>query len=348
MKQIFVPEEIIFVPTQECNLRCAHCFVPKTANKLNLEKSLAFLKDAIDDGIMRVGFSGGEPFLALDFVCAVVQKTVEAGAYFDRLMTNAVAFKDSSEMKNALNRLFDAGFDGVFGISFDAFHAQKVEKIADFIKEVESIWQERNHVSLVCTKKASANAKTLEMLHELAEKLDLRFDYGEADCEGEPERGCGGVSDFPSALVYKDKLETFMNDGLEFDSIPVETIDFIAENPEDESAWQSDIWFTEDYCAGPGHVYYVHADGNVAACCGYANECGALILGNINSMTYSQIVENAQASCKSGFLSTVYKTGLLKEAEKLEKQGHKFPGKGRTSDNCLFCRYLLQKAKAGE
>ncbi|MBR4824525.1 MAG: 4Fe-4S cluster-binding domain-containing protein [Spirochaetaceae bacterium] len=348
MKQIFNPEEIIFVPTQECNLRCAHCFVPKTANKLNLEKSLAFLNDAIDDGIMRVGFSGGEPFLALDFVCAVVQKTVEAGAYFDRLMTNAVAFKDSSEMKNALNRLFDAGFDGVFGISFDAFHAQKVEKIADFIKEVESIWQERNHVSLICTKKASANAKTLEMLKELAAKLDLRFDYDEADCEGEPERGYGGASDFPSALVYKDKLETFMNDGLEFDSIPVETIDFIAENPEDESAWQSDGWFTEDYCAGPGHVYYVHADGNVAACCGYANECDALILGNINSMTYEQIAENAQASCKSGFLSTVYKIGLLKEAKKLEKQGHKFPGKGRTSDNCLFCRYLLQKVKAEE
>ncbi|MBO4729466.1 MAG: radical SAM protein [Spirochaetaceae bacterium] len=347
MKQIFVPEEIIFVPTQACNLRCAHCFVPQNADKLNLEKSLEFLHSAIEDGIMRVGFSGGEPFLALDFVCAVMQKTVEAGAYFDRLMTNAVAFKDSSEMKNALNRLFDAGFDGVFGISFDAFHAQKVEKIADFIKEVESLWQERNHVSLVCTKKASANAKTLEMLHELAEKLDLRFDYDEAECEDEPECS-GGVSDFPSALVYKDKLETFMNDGLEFDSIPVETIDFIAENPEDESAWQSDIWFSEDYCAGPGHVYYVHADGNVAACCGYANECGALILGNINSMSYEQIAENAQISCKSDFLSTVYKTGLLKEAKKLEKQGHKFPGKGRTSDNCLFCRYLLQKVKAEE
>ena len=162
MKQIFVPEEIIFVPTQACNLRCAHCFVPKTEIKLDLEKSLAFLQDVIDDGVTRVGFSGGEPFLALDFVCAVVQKTVEAGVYFDRLMTNAVAFDDDSSMKDALKRLFDAGFDGTFGISFDAFHAQKVEKIAAFIKEVESLWQERNHVSLVCTKKASADAKRLK------------------------------------------------------------------------------------------------------------------------------------------------------------------------------------------
>ena len=56
MKQIFNPEEIIFVPTQACNLRCAHCFVPKNAEKLNLEKSLAFLNDVIDGGVSQIGF----------------------------------------------------------------------------------------------------------------------------------------------------------------------------------------------------------------------------------------------------------------------------------------------------
>ena len=336
MKQIFRPEEIIFVPTQACNLRCAHCFVPKNAEKLNLEKSLAFLNDAIDGGVSQIGFSGGEPFLALDFVCAIVQKTVEKGAYFDRLMTNAAAF-EGEEMKAAIEKLFDAGFDGTFGISFDAFHAQKIETIASFINAVEEIYQERNHVSLVCTihANAQADAKTAAMLKKLAAALDLTVEADEK-------------TGFPYALVYKDKLETFMNDGREADIIPVETIDFIAENPEDESAWQSETWFSEDFCAGPGHVYYVHANGNVAACCGYANECRALILGNINTMSYEQIAENAQVSCKSGFLGTVYKTGLLKEAKKLEKQGHKFPGKGHTKDNCFFCRYLLQKVKADE
>ena len=338
MKQIFNPEEIIFVPTQACNLRCAHCFVPKNAEKLNLEKSLVFLNDAIDGGVSQIGFSGGEPFLALDFVCEIVQKTVEKGAYFDRLMTNAAAFEGEA-MKAALKKLFDAGFDGTFGISFDAFHAQKIETIASFINAVEEIYQERNHVSLVCTVhanaqvKASDDAKTAAMLKKLAAALDLT-------AEADEKTG------LPYALVYKDKLETFMNDGREADIIPVETIDFIAENPEDESAWQSDSWFSEDYCEGPGHVYYVHANGDVAACCGYANECSALILGNINSMSYAEISSRAADSCKRGFLRTVYKTGLLKEAEKLEKQGHKFPGKGRTKDNCLFCRYLLQKVKA--
>ena len=338
MKQIFNPEEIIFVPTQACNLRCAHCFVPKNAEKLNLEKSLVFLNDAIDGGVSQIGFSGGEPFLALDFVCEIVQKTVEKGAYFDRLMTNAAAFEGEA-MKAALKKLFDAGFDGTFGISFDAFHAQKIETIASFINAVEEIYQERNHVSLVCTVhanaqvKASDDAKTAAMLKKLAAALDLT-------AEADEKTG------LPYALVYKDKLETFMNDGREADIIPVETIDFIAENPEDESAWQSDSWFSEDYCEGPGHVYYVHANGDVAACCGYANECSALILGNINSMSYAEISSRAADSCKRGFLRTVYKTGLLKEAEKLEKLGHKFPGKGRTKDNCLFCRYLLQKVKA--
>jgi len=320
------------VPTQECNLRCAHCFVPKNARKLNLKKSLDFLQDAALDGISRIGFSGGEPFLALDFVCEIIRKTVETGAFFDRLMTNAVAFNDTSLMKNALEKIFDAGFDGIFGISFDAFHAQKIEKIAAFIKDVERIWQERNHISIICTKKASIDDKTISMLKELAGSLDLNVEYDEHTA-------------FPSFLVYKDKLETFMNDGFEFDVIPIETIDFIAEKADAEEAWQSETWFSEDYCSGPGHVYYIHADGNVAVCCGYANECRSLIIGNINSMSYYQIRENAEKSCSNGFLRTVYKTGLLKEAEKLEKSGYVFPGKGRTKDNCLFCRYLLQNIR---
>lgn len=332
MKKIFSPEEIIFVPTQECNLRCAHCFVPKNARKLNLERALSFLNDAIDGGVSQIGFSGGEPFLALDFVCAIVQVTVEKGAYFDRLMTNAVVFDDTSVMQKALEKLFAAGFDGVFGISFDAFHAQKIEKVAAFIKYVERIWQERSHISIICTKKASIDSKTLSMIKELADALDLDVEYYNHAL-------------FPSALIYKDKLETFMNDGLAFDIIPIETIDFIADKADVEEAWQSESWFTEDFCSGPGHVYYIHADGNVAACCGYANECKSLILGNINSMSYAEIASNAAESCKHGFLRTIYKTGLLKEAEKLEKSGYTFPGKGRTKDNCLFCRYLLQNIR---
>ena len=336
LKKIFAPEEIIFVPTQECNLRCAHCFVPKTSGKLDEEKALGFLKDAANDGIMQVGFSGGEPFLAVDFLCRIISSAVEKGLYFDRLMTNAVAFKDADDMQQKIEKIFEAGFDGVFGISYDAFHAQKADDIALFIKTVEAVYKERNHVSIVCTKKDTADEKTLLMLKELAEKLDLSF-------ENETQNALQDKQIyFPDALIYKDKLETFINDGLEYDYIPVETISFIEGNALDENAWQSSEWFAEDFCAGPGHVYYVHANGDVAACCGYANECSDLILGNINTMSYKEIAAAAKKSCKKGFLRTVYKTGLLKEAEKLEKKGHKFPGKGHTKDNCLFCRYYLQ------
>lgn len=329
LKKIFVPEEIIFAPTQECNLKCAHCFVSRTNEKLNIEKSLQFLKDAINDGVTRVGFSGGEPFLFLDFLYEISKAVVEAGVYFDKLMTNAVSFKDNACMKQAIEKIFDSGFDGTFGISFDAFHLQKIEKVADFIKTVEAVYKERNHVSLICTKKDSLNSKTILMLNQLAEKLGVSL---KKDNSG-----------FPVELIYKDKLETFMNDMLLYDIIPIETIDFIAKDALDESAWQSNSWFHEDFCSGPGHVYYIHSNGSVASCCGYANECDSLILGNINTMSYKEISENAKISCKKGFLRTVYKTGLLKEAKKLEKKRYVFPGKGRTKENCLFCRYFLQE-----
>ena len=139
-KHGFHPTEIIFSSTTACNLHCEHCFINRTPRKLELSDAVRLIESCVESGgqaepdgtqlpvIDRIGFSGGEPFLALDFVCEIVQKTVEKGAYFDRLMTNAAAF-EGEEMKAAIEKLFDAGFDGTFGISFDAFHAQKIETI---------------------------------------------------------------------------------------------------------------------------------------------------------------------------------------------------------------------------
>lgn len=178
----FCPEEIIFVPTQACNLRCAHCFVPNSAQKLNEEKAESFLRDAAADKISRVGFSGGEPFLNAGFLCQIVKAAVENDCIFDRLMTNAVWWHTEEELKNTLQNLYAAGFDGTFGVSFDVFHGENSKKAAAFIKCVEEIWQNRNMVSLVLVYKNAQNSqnaqhtieennKTLALLKELSDFL---------------------------------------------------------------------------------------------------------------------------------------------------------------------------------
>ena len=49
----------------------------------------------------------------------------------------------------------------------------------------------------------------------------------------------------------------------------------------DNRAWQAKRWFKDDYCEGPGNIFYVHSDGNIAPCCGFANENPQLFIGKI-------------------------------------------------------------------
>lgn len=301
---MFKAEEVIFVATEACNFACEHCFVPKTPRKLDIDLACAFLEDCAKDGVMYVGFSGGEPFLAQDFLCALIKKAVQNDMLFDRLMTNASWWQTEADCATSLERIFNAGFDGKLGISFDAYHGQSAQKIASFLKIVSNIFGDLQNCELVAVTHPfdkAINAKTAKMHKALFALIDEKLD--------------------------------------------IVNISYVPDDCKDERFWRAKTWFAEDFCAGPGNVYYVHANADVAACCGYANECAPLIIGNIAQNSYAQIVQNAKESLQNGFLRTVYTTGLRATAEQMSKNGAKFPGTGKTSDNCLFCRYLLTKHK---
>lgn len=324
---MFEPDEIIFVPTQKCNLRCSHCYVPNQPVNLPLEKAVAFMDSAVEDGISRVGFSGGEPFLNMDFVLELTKKAVAGDCIFDRIMTNGIWWKSAEELEKTLLALYEAGYDGHIAISFDVYHNQDEHKIVQFVETAYSVWQNRDCIEIVTVLDAHRpenNEKTYQKISKLAELLKTQIQKDES---GRPE-----------CLQFADKMDMFFIDGREFDVLPVSYIAYTPENILESEYWKAKDWFKEDFCNSTGNVYYVHGNGDVAVCCGYANECAGLIVGNINTMSYETIKSNAFESCKSGFLKTVYCDGLLKNAKKLEKT-KAVPGK--TDNNCLFCRYLL-------
>src|SRR3989338_6755590 len=86
--RIFLPKEILFSPTTNCNLLCGHCDIEQRSTRLGKSTALRFLAACADAGIKRVGFTGGEPFLALDLVCAISKEAVRRGMLFSRAMTN--------------------------------------------------------------------------------------------------------------------------------------------------------------------------------------------------------------------------------------------------------------------
>ncbi len=293
----FNPEEIIFCPTSLCNLKCAHCFVDQKNSRLNLNDALAFLDDCLGHlSDFKIGFSGGEPFLALDFVNSICKKAFDAGLMFDRLMTNGVWWNTQDDLEKKLASVRDAGFDGKIGLSFDVFHGQPIDKICTFIAACHKIFSDNNCVeilSVIDARDSEGDSAWFEnQMEEIKKRLNLEW------------------------ITYYRFPQSF---------VPSENITL-----EDKK------WFTEDYCQSTGNVFYIHADGAVAPCCGFANERPELFIGTIK-VSFETLMKNAQ-SCK--MVGLCYEKGVLEKAKELQKA--KLLPKGKCDDMCKLCYWMCQ------
>ena len=280
--RVFLPTEIIFACTSACNLKCPHCFVDRNPRKLEISQALALLDNCVEAGspIERVGFSGGEPFLYMDFLLTLTKAVVAHDLLFDQIMTNGDWWKEEQELRNTLQTLYDAGYDGKIGLSWDEYHGQSEERMLTFIKTVQEIFGEE-----------AINIQRVE--------------------------SSGGLRH--AQAPQKD--------------IPVYTLPrtYPGDAPQ---AWKARHWFKEDYCQGPGNILYVHADGNIAPCCGFANENPELFIGKITD-SYETIMKNA---AKNPMVELCFTKGLSRY-----RRFKKFPGK--TSDICSFCDYVCKTKK---
>ncbi len=312
----FNPKEVIFAPTAACNLHCAHCRVDRSrgtgAKRLTVERAITFLRDCADNGIERVGFSGGEPFLAFDFLVALCAETVNLDLFFDRLMTNGDWYKDESELRETLEAVYDAGFDGTIGLSLDDWHGQDGERAALFLQAAIEISGRPDGVEIDSALTADGRYPT-ELLKSVAASLSARSG-SRADLILD-----GGL---PVAIAGAEGLR-----------ISVTGIPY-SRPSDDPEAWKEAAWFKDDWCLGPGNVLYAHADGSVAACCGFANERPELALGTVDDPVEALIA----AGLSGNHTRLCYQTGLATYRAELEARGFRFPGK--TGDICFFCDWL--------
>lgn len=314
---MFKPNEIIFALTDACNLACTHCTVSRKDMVLDIDLAKQLIDLCNEFGIERIGFSGGEPFLASDALAEIVRYVRERDLFFDRIMTNGVWYKTNDELEETLKKIFDAGFDGTICVSFDKYHQQTISKLVLFVETVFSIAETKENIELACV-------------------------YDEDPCENK---------------VLLENLAQCINGILEWDFIPYRIVDTLRLNQECETmfdslgihipithimrsksadtlAWNDTEWFTDDFCAGPGNVLYVHADGTIAACCGFANEREQLIVGTLKD-SLSRILSNA---ARNPYIRWCYEQGLGTLRSVLETKGYTFPGK--TRDMCGFCDFV--------
>lgn len=328
---MFKPEEIIFAPTSECNLVCAHCRVTRGPQRLSPEDAVAFLKKCRPHGIDRVGFSGGEPFLAPDFLCRVSRAAVDLDMTFDRLMTNGAWFDSEDGLRTILAALHEAGFDGTFGVSVDTYHAQDIGDLAAFFRAVFDIWRRKDCCEIVAAVEPGGAAPA-DMFEDLAARLGGRL----LREDGEP------FSIVNEVFLERAAAETAeASDGSEALMINIIRVPYSPAAGE-ENAWTAADWFEDDFCRGPGNVFYAHPDGRIAVCCGFANENPQLIIGDVRKDDYRSLMRRASAN---PLVRACYVDGLASTRIGLESKGRRFPGK--TADPCFFCDFCAKQGITG-
>ena len=152
----FHPTEIIFSSTTACNLHCEHCFINRTPHKLEIADVVKLIESCVESGgqpgpdgtplpvIDRIGFSGGEPFLYMDFLIEVTKAAISNDLMFDQIMTNGDWWRDESDLSATLQKLYDAGYDGKIGLSWDSYHGQTTDRMETFIRKVQKIFGEES------------------------------------------------------------------------------------------------------------------------------------------------------------------------------------------------------------
>jgi len=311
VKSGFQPTEILFSPLSACNRRCAHCHIRQHKKVLPLKPALFFLRRCAAAGIRRVSFTGGEPFLAPDFLCRISRAALRLDMLFGRITTNAAWFKNKNTLTGILKNIFAAGYDGDICVSVDAFHRQDLHRTAMFIRTVAQLWRRPEMVSIAAVKGARDH-DTARRLRRLAKLLGADF------------YRIGGRQVIRNKDIF----------------IPVTYIALSrAGNHTTTTPW-SGKWFKDDLCRGPGNIFFVAPDKKVYPCCGYANEMPALNIGTIAD-TPARLIKNAAAN---RFVASIFSHGLHFIRKNLERNGVRFPGK--TSDQCFFCAYLAAERES--
>ena len=306
----FSPKEVLFASTTDCNLNCAHCSVWRGKAQLPISAAQKFLRSCRKAGVERVGFTGGEPFLDTEFLFVLTERAVENDLLFGMVTTNARWFKTTSQLRRTLNDLRNHGFDGSFGVSVDAFHGKDPAKPALFIETASGVWN-RPDIARVIAVRGARDKETNAILRALSRALKAK-------------------------LVLVGGHRVIRNKSL---FVPVTMIDLAPVGKAETllDPWGKH-WFKEDFCRGPGHVFYVLPDGSVKPCCGYATDSERLTIGNICKDTATRLLKNAS---RNPFVSAVFESGLSHVRARLMKRGIIFPG--ATKNQCYFCHHVLTK-----
>ena len=267
----------------------------------------------------------------------MIKAAIDMDFMFDRIMTNGDWWKTKEDLCATLQKVYDAGYDGKIGVSYDNFHAQNEERIATFIQTVWEIFGSDAVEIQSVTEGCHTDSTFLRKVQQESVSQMTSPDFALAK-----SNQCGNkLSSLASRLnlTYEENISSTglgiasLSDDEHFLPAYIQTESYQANDPR---AWHDKTWFKDEHCAEMGQILFVHATGDIAPCCGFANENKALYIGKITD-SFDTVLKNAS---QSKMIKICYEEGLSKQIKLLKEQG-KLP-EGKTADVCTFCDLLCK------
>lgn len=132
----YSPRILSLITTYRCTTSCAHC-----CYRCSPSQSLSMSSEMVEkivlqcDGFSKISFSGGEPFLAMDFLLQSVGIAYSSGNFATiAAVTNCFWAESPDRAQRILDKLCSSGLN-LLGVSCDQYHQQSVplQKVANAI-----------------------------------------------------------------------------------------------------------------------------------------------------------------------------------------------------------------------
>lgn len=132
------PRHVSIAITNNCDLKCPHCYAPKNQATLPFDNLISWLSDLDENGCIGVGFGGGEPTLCpyLSKLCAY---TTEKTNLAVTMTTHAQRI--SNELLNELAgnlHFVRISMDGI-GHTYESIRNRPFDKLLNNISKIQNI-----------------------------------------------------------------------------------------------------------------------------------------------------------------------------------------------------------------
>lgn len=303
-ERIFAPVSLALRVSYKCNIGCRFCYnssLPDSKVVMPEKKLLDVIRQGQKNGLKNVGFSGGEVFLFAPALYKCISLANDLGYNAVSVVTNGFWGSTAASARKIITALMRSGF------------APPRDRLSMSAGEYHQEFLDWMHAVNIARAHFEAFAQPM--------RFDFEYSPGKAHL----------VENFKTCLAEHGVHENMY-------SLGVRTfIANIGRWKESKGGPISPKPMNSFKKCNSINRFVVDPDGKVLPCCGFNRFNPGIVLGNVNSMTIAEIIEQAQHHVSTRYLTTVPMDAIYANLEKT------FPLPQGFSVICEVCEAIFGK-----